>query len=118
MPGPAVLVPLMLIASSTLMAFAWIGHLKYAQSWSFWTALGASWLIVLPEYLLNVSATRMGLGTYTGAQMASLNLCSGVICVAFVSRYFLGEPMGLRQFLGFALMCVAIVLITGSGPSQ
>ncbi len=114
MPGPAVLVPLMLLASSVLMAFAWIGHLKYSDTWSFWTALGLSWMIVLPEYFLNVTATRMGEGTYTGAQMASFNLCTGVVCVALVSRFFLGEALGVRQVLGFMLMLVAIVLITGT----
>jgi hypothetical protein len=103
----------MLFLSSILMAFAWIGHLKYEDTWSFWTALGVSWLIVLPEYLLNVSATRMGVGMYTGAQMASFNMASGVICVAVVSRYFLGEPWAMRQFVGFGLMVVSIFLIVG-----
>lgn len=117
MLSPAVLVPLMLVLSSTLMAFAWIGHLKWSHSWSFWTALAVSWTIVLPEYILNVAATRMGEGTYTGAQMASFNMCSGVVCVAVVSRFFLGEPMSGRQLLGFVLMAVAIILITG-GPAR
>lgn len=106
------LVPLMLLASSVLMSFAWIGHLKYEKVWSFWTALAISWLIVLPEYLLNVSAVRMGKDIYSGAQMASFNMCSGVICVALISRFFLGEPMSGRQLLGFTLMFVSIILIT------
>ena len=113
MPPVSIVVPCMLILSSILMAFAWIGHLKFEHSWSFWTAMGVSWLIVLPEYLLNVSATRMGSGIYSGAQMASFNMASGVICVAIVSRYFLGEPWSIRQFLGFVLMAVSIFLIVG-----
>ncbi|HCH64011.1 MAG TPA: hypothetical protein DFR83_14490 [Deltaproteobacteria bacterium] len=79
MPPVAITVPLMLVLSSVLMAFAWIGHLKYEHSWSFWTAMIVSWLIVLPEYLLNVSATRMGSDVYSGAQMASFNMASGVL---------------------------------------
>jgi len=117
MSGTAVLVPFMLLVSSTMMAFAWIGHLKWSDSWSFWTALGVSWTIVLPEYILNVLATRMGEGTYTGAQMAAFNMCTGVVCVALVSRFFLGEPMSGRQMLGFGLMVVAIILITGGSSS-
>ena len=117
MPPAAVLVPLMLMLSSTMMAVAWIGHLKFEGSWSFMTALAVSWLIVLPEYILNVSATRMGVGVYSGAQMASFNMASGVICVAIVSRYFLGEPWSIRQFAGFALMAVSMVLIVG-GPGS
>ncbi len=115
MTAPVVLVPLMLLTSSVLMAFAWIGHLKYEDTWSFWTALGVSWMVVLPEYLLNVFATRYGHAVYSAAQMAALNLSSGVICVALVSHFFLGEALSPRQFVGFGLMIVAIVLITGGG---
>ena len=106
------LIPLMLFSSSILMAFAWIGHLKFEDTWSFGTALTVSWLIVPPEYLLNVSAVRMGKDVYSGAQMASFNMCAGVICVALVSRFFLGESMSVRQVLGFILMAVSIILIT------
>ena len=43
-----VLVPFLIMLSATMMAFAWIGHLKWLDRWSFLTALGVSWLIVLP----------------------------------------------------------------------
>ena len=117
MPPASILVPLMLVTSSVLMAFAWIGHLKYSDTWSFWTALGLSWLIVLPEYVLNVSATRLGLDVYSGAQMATFNLCSGVVCVALVSRFYLKESLTVWQLVGFGMMGVAIILITGGGGS-
>src|SRR5580704_12379106 len=78
----------------------------------FWTALGASWLLVLPEYVLNVAATRFGYGTYSGAQMASLHLAFGVVCVALVSHFFLDERISVLQTLGFVLLAVAILLIT------
>ena len=117
MPSTVILVPFLLILSSTMMAFAWIGHLKWSDTWSFWTALGVSWAIVLPEYILNVSATRMGEGIYTGAQMASFHLCSGVVCVALVSRFFLQEPMSLRQMVGFGLMFLSIGLIMGGSDT-
>ena len=106
------LIPAMLFLSSILMAFAWIGHLKYHKTWSFWVALGISWMIVLPEYLLNVGATRWGKDVYTGAQMATFNLCSGVVCVALVSHFFLKEKMGAHQIIGFVLMVIAMALIT------
>ncbi len=116
--SPVWIVPVMLVLSSTLMSFAWIGHLKYAESWSYTTALALSWMIVLPEYVLNVAATRMGEGTYSGAQMASFHLASGVVCVALVSRWYLGETLSARQWLGFVFMVLAIVLITGQGPAE
>jgi uncharacterized protein (DUF486 family) len=100
-----------MLASSTLMAAAWLGHLKFRNSIGFWVALGASWLLVLPEYVLNVAATRYGYGTYSGAQMASFHLAGGVICVALVSHYLLRERLGVIQVVGFALLAVAMVLI-------
>jgi hypothetical protein len=51
----AVIVPLMLILSIPMVAFA------------------ASWMLVLPESLLNVGATRAGHGLCTGAQMATMH---------------------------------------------
>jgi uncharacterized protein (DUF486 family) len=108
----AVLVPVFMLLSSCLMALAWLGHLRFRDKISFWTALGASWLLVLPEYVLNVAATRFGYGTYNGAQMASFHLAFGVVCVALVSRFVLGERLALPQLLGFAFLAIAIVLIT------
>ncbi len=49
--------------------------------------------------------------------VVSSNLCSGVVCVALVSRFFLGEALSVRQLVGFGLMVVAIVLITGGSTN-
>lgn len=104
------LVPLMLLISSILMAFAWIGHIKYKNK-SFVAALIFSWLLVLPEYLLNVSAIRWGVGTYQPSEMAAMNLATGVLCIALVSKMFLGEKLSIRKVIGFILMVVSVVLV-------
>lgn len=104
------MVPVMLFLSSMLMAVAWLGHLKFKDA-HFLVALAVAWLIVLPEYALNVGAVRMGKGIYRGATMASFNLCTGVVCVVFVSTVFLGETLDPRQYAGFGLMIVAMLLI-------
>ncbi len=103
-------VPVMLFLSSFIMALAWLGHLRF-RHWRLSVALVASWLLVLPEYFLNVYATRWGHTVYSGAQMATFNLATGVVCVALVSRFFLGERHTPRQLWGFALMAVGIVLV-------
>ena len=103
-------VPAMIFVSGAFMAVAWLGHLRIRDH-GFFTALAMSWLIVLPEYVLNVAATRYGYGTFTGAQMASFHLVSGVVCVALVSRYLLGETLVPRQLVGFALLAVAMLLV-------
>jgi len=104
------LVPLMLFASSVLMAFAWLGHIRYRHR-GYVVALMASWFLVLPEYVLNITAIRYGHGTYGGGEMAAMNLCAGVLCVALVSRFFLGERLQPRQVVGFILMAAAVTLV-------
>ncbi|MCT4581472.1 MAG: DMT family protein [Flavobacteriales bacterium] len=104
------LVPLMLFISSILMAFAWLGHIKFKDK-KLIIALLISWLLVLPEYLLNVLATRLGTGIYKPSEMGAINLCTGVICVAIVSKLFLGEKLSTRKVVGFVLMAISVLLI-------
>jgi uncharacterized protein (DUF486 family) len=105
-----VLVPLMIFMSGGFMSLAWLGHLR-VRAIGFGLALAMSWAIVLPEYVLNVAATRYGHGTFSGAQMACFHLASGVVCVALVSRFVLGEALTMRHGLGFALLGLAMVLL-------
>lgn len=104
------LVPIMLLASSVLMAFAWIGHVKFKNK-SFFVALIVSWLLVLPEYLINVSAIRWGVGTFQPSEMAAINLATGVVCIALVSKIYLGEKLSSRKVFGFILMVISVVLV-------
>ena len=110
----AILVPAMLTLSSVLMAFAWLGHIRF-RHYGFARALLASWLLVLPEYILNVYAFRLGHTIYMPSEMASFNLCSGVFCVALVSRQFLKEKLGIYQAIGFVLMAFAVFLVAYDG---
>lgn len=110
-----VLVPLMIAASGAFMASAWLAHLRFKDRIGFATALLASWAIVLPEYALNVAATRYGYGTFTGAQMAAFHLCSGVVCVTLVSRFVLRESWEVRHLLGFALLAAGMWLLLRAG---
>jgi uncharacterized protein (DUF486 family) len=108
------LVPTMLILSSAIMAMAWLGHLKYKEDLSFIMAALSAWLLVLPEYLLNVSAIRWGVGTYQPSEMAAMNLSSGIVFIALVSHFFLGEEISTQKYIGFGVMIIAMVLISGS----
>lgn len=105
-----ILVPMMLCLSSLLMAFAWLGHVRFPNQ-GFLLALLVSWVLVLPEYVLNVSAIRYGYGVYTGGEMAAFNLGTGVFFVALVSRLFLKEHLNNYQIAGFFLMTWAILLV-------
>jgi uncharacterized protein (DUF486 family) len=101
----------MLVTSSMVMALAWLGHLRFTE-WPFAQTMFICWLFVLPEYFLNISAIRLGYRVYSGAQMAAFRLCSGVVCVALVSAWVIGETLTVRQLGGFALMIVAMALIS------
>jgi len=105
-----IFVPLMIFLSGSFMAVAWLGHLRIKE-YGFWIALALSWAIVLPEYVLNVTATRYGHGVFSGAQMGTIHLCSGVICVALVSRFLLGEAIRNHQMLGLLLLVVGMTLM-------
>ncbi len=113
-----ILVPVMLVISSAIMALAWLGHLKYKEDLTFMTASLLAWLLVLPEYLLNVSAIRWGIGVYQPSEMAAMNLSSGIIFIALVSHFVLGEEISVQKYIGFGLMIIAMILISESKPSQ
>ena len=102
----------MLILSSAIMAMAWLGHLKYKEDLSFLMATLFAWLLVLPEYLLNVSAIRWGVGVYQPSEMAAMNLSSGIVFIALVSHFVLGEEITIQKYIGFGLMIIAMVLIS------
>ena len=50
---------LLLIGSNVFMTFAWYYHLKH-KTWPLVMAIVLSWLIALPEYILQVPANRIG----------------------------------------------------------
>ncbi|MEM9411487.1 MAG: DMT family protein [Planctomycetota bacterium] len=109
-----VAVPLMLLLSSSIMATAWLGHLRFKEDLSFWMATLFAWLLVLPEYALNIAALRLGYKKFTGGQMGAFRLCTGVVCIAFVSHYVLGEVLTPQKLMGFAIMGLSMFLISGS----
>lgn len=113
-----ILIPIMLTLSSAIMAMAWLGHLKYKEDLSFMMASLLAWLLVLPEYLLNVSAIRWGVGVYQPSEMAAMNLSSGIVFIALVSHFFLGEELTTQKYIGFGLMIVAMILIAESKPAK
>jgi uncharacterized protein (DUF486 family) len=100
------------------MATAWLGHLRYKEDLSFWMAALFAWLLVLPEYVLNVSAIRWGVGTYQPSEMAAINLSSGIVFIALVSHHMLGEEITPQKYAGFGLMILALVLISSSSRKE
>ena len=96
-----------------IMAMAWLGHLRFKAELTLWMATGLAWLLVLPEYALNIKALRMGYGIYLAAQMAAFRLCAGVVWIALVSRYVLGEELTTQKLVGFISGTPALLYCKG-----
>lgn len=79
-PPPGVQVPpsltailpiVLLIASNVFMTTAWYGHLKPPHA-PMWAAVMVSWGNALVEYWLAVPANRNGYGTYSAAELKTI----------------------------------------------
>lgn len=100
---PALLPILMLIGSNVFMTIAWYGHLKFPNA-SLWVVVMASWLIALVEYWLAVPANRIGYGTYSAAELKTIQeVISLTVFVAF-AVFVLGEKLTWNHAVGFGLI--------------
>jgi uncharacterized protein len=101
---PASVTPiLLLLISNVFMTFAWYGHLKYKDQ-ALWLVILASWGIAFIEYCFAVPANRWGHGTYTAAELKTMQEVITLIVFAFFSVFYLGEALKWNHLLGFALI--------------
>jgi uncharacterized protein (DUF486 family) len=96
---------LLLVGSNVFMTFAWYGHLKYKAS-PLWIVVAASWLIALPEYLLQVPANRWGHAVYSAVQLKTLQEVITLSVFAGFSVWYLGESLHWNHVVGFALIAL------------
>lgn len=106
LPTQAWLPIVLLIGSNIFMTFAWYGHLRHKQS-ALWLAIGVSWLIALPEYILQVPANRLGHGYYSAAQLKTLQEIITLTVFCFFSWLYLGEAIRWNHLVAFALIALA-----------
>ncbi|NLO90587.1 MAG: DMT family protein [Elusimicrobia bacterium] len=102
----------LLTVSNVFMTFAWYGHLKFRNAPLYKVVL-ISWLIAFLEYCFQVPANRMGYGTFTAAQLKTIQevITLAVFCV--FSVFYLNEQLRWNHLLGFALIICASALIFG-----
>jgi uncharacterized protein len=97
----------LLLASNVFMTFAWYGHLKF-RSRPLLAAIVVSWIIALPEYMLQVPANRLGYSHLTGLQLKILQEVI-TLCVFIVFAWFyLGESLRWNHAVSFALILAAV----------
>ncbi len=111
--GKALLTVLLLVASNVFMTFAWYGHLK-ARSWTLFTAIAVSWLIALPEYVLQVPANRIGHagmgGPFTAPQLKILQEAITLTVFTVFVLAFLKEKPRINDYVAFGLIMLAVVV--------
>jgi uncharacterized protein (DUF486 family) len=107
----SVFIVLLLFIAAGCMVFAWLGHLKY--NFSFFKAFLFSWAIVIPEYLLNTYATRMGSSTelFTKLQMSAISIVSGVVIAYLMSIFFFREVYSQRDLIGMSLISIGVLFM-------
>lgn len=101
---------LLLIASNIFMTFAWYGHLKFKEA-ALWKVILISWGIAFFEYMLMVPANRIGHGTYSVAQLKTIQEVITLIVFGAFSVLFLKEPMKWNYLVGFGFIVLAVFFI-------
>lgn len=89
------------------MIFAWYGHLRFKQA-PLWLAIGASWLIALPEYCLQVPANRWGHGAWSATQLKILQEVVTLLVFTVFAFFYLGERPAWNHLVSFALIVGAV----------
>ena len=98
---------LLLIASNFFMTVAWYGHLRH-KSKALWVVILVSWLIALPEYMLQVPANRWGNATFTAPQLKIIQEAISISMFIFFCILYLREPIRWNYGVAFALIIAAV----------
>jgi uncharacterized protein len=105
------LMPILLLAVSNIfMTLAWYGHLNFKSS-PLWLVVLASWGIAFVEYCLAVPANRYGHGTYSAAELKTIQEVITLIVFAGFSVVVLKEPLGWNHAVGFALIAAGAAFV-------
>jgi uncharacterized protein len=111
----------LLICSNVFMTFAWYWHLKH-KGWALWMAIGVSWLIALPEYMLQVPANRTGHVSFGGPFSApQLKVIQEAITLAVFTVFtilVLKEKPRWNDFAAFGLIFAAVAVSVWGGPAS
>lgn len=104
---------LLLVGSNCFMTFAWYGHLKKAGM-SLVAAVAVSWLIALPEYMLQVPANRYGHtsqgGPFTAPQLKILQEAITMTVFVIFSIWYLGEKPRANDYIALVLIFAGVAV--------
>lgn len=92
------------------MTFAWYGHLKFNDV-ALWKVILISWGIAFFEYCLMVPANRSGYGTFTAAQLKTIQEIITLVVFSVFSVVYLKEEFRWNHLVGFGLIVAAAFFI-------
>ena len=101
---------ILLTLSNIFMTFAWYGHLKYRSS-PIVMAIIVSWGIAFFEYCFQVPANRIGSYQFSTVQLKTIQEIITLVVFCFFSYFYLNEPIGLNQMIGFIFIIMAAYFI-------
>ena len=100
----------LLVLSNIFMTFAWYGHLKF-KSTMLWKVILISWGIAFFEYCLQVPANRIGHGTFSAAQLKTIQEVITLVVFCVFSVFYLREGLKWNVLAGFACMVLAVFFV-------
>jgi uncharacterized protein (DUF486 family) len=106
----------LLVVSNLFMTLAWYGHLKYKDK-PLLLVIFVSWGIALIEYCLAVPANRLGHGTYSAAELKTIQEVITMLVFAGYSVTYLGESLRWNHAVGFVLLIAAGAFVFGFGQT-
>jgi len=92
------------------MTFAWYGHLKYKSS-PIVLAILVSWSIAFLEYCFQVPANRIGSGTFTLAQLKTIQEVITLVVFCVFSVTYMHEGLKWNYIVGFIFIVIAVFFI-------
>lgn len=93
----------LLVCSNLFMTLAWYGHLKFKLE-KLWVVVLVSWGIAFFEYCFQVPANRIGYGTFSAAQLKTIQEVITLSVFVIFSAVYLGEPLKWQTAVGFTLI--------------
>lgn len=110
-----VITVVLLFASNAFMTWAWYGHLgANKRHWPLVMAIGISWFIALPEYILQVPANRFGHfshgGPFTAPQLKIIQEAITLVVFTIFAIVVLKERPRAQDGIAMALVMLAVVV--------
>ena len=99
----------LLLFSNCFMTAAWYGHLRFKEFPLIWVIL-ASWLLALPEYILQVPANRIGYGELSAYQLKIMQESITLIVFIIFAWLVLGESLSWRYLISMGLIFLAVAI--------